>query len=121
MASKKTLQVKILFLNCFITDELGFDDIFLVIDNEKIWPIDKRQQSVKPGRTALDIEIKEIRFGSQLNIEIWDYDMISSDDKLGVFSIFVDEPGGPFVTDMVVNSNETDKAKYSIEWEIDFC
>lgn len=109
-----------MFLNCFITDEFGFDDIYLAINNEKIWPITKRQQSVKPGRMAVDVEIKELHSGSKLNIEIWDFDLISSNDQLGVFPILIDEPGGPFVTDMVVNSNETDKAKYSIEWEIDF-
>ena len=120
MPIKRTLLVKILFLNCFITDEIGFDDIFLMLNNEKIWPPDKRQQSVKPGRTSIDLEILNLQKGTRLNIEIWDYDIISSNDKLGIFPIHIDEPGGPFVTDMIANSNETDKAKYSIEWEIDF-
>ena len=56
----------------------------------------------------------------QNEIEIWDYDFISPNDLLGVVKVYIDEPGGPYSTDMVPNKKETKRARYTLEWEIDF-
>lgn len=120
MENKRKLLLKILSLYCYMTDESGSDDIFLVINNQKIWPQDNKYHPVSPGRTPVSIELKEFNAGSLLDIEIWDYDFISSNDLLGTVRLLIDEPGGPYITDMTQNMNETDKAKYSIEWELDY-
>ena len=120
MASDRKLFINILFLKCFITDEIGFDDIYLALNGEKIWPRRQSFKPVKPGDTKIDAEIKGLDSNMLLDLEIWDFDYISSNDLLGKVHLLIDEPGGPFTTDMVPNSLETDKAKYSIVWEIDY-
>jgi hypothetical protein len=120
MASDRKLFVKILYLNCFITDELGFDELYLKLDGEKIWPPDHKYQQVKAGRTKVNINIKNLNPKTKLDLEIWDYDYFSADDLLGKVMVIADEPGGPFTTDMIPNFSETQKAKYSIDWEIDY-
>ena len=120
MTSERQLFIKILQLKCFVTEERGFDDIYLVLNGEKIWPPKQLFKPVKPGDTSVDVVIRHLSSNVQLDLEIWDHDFLSSNDLLGKIPLLVDEPGGPFTTDMIPNSMETDKAKYSIMWEIDY-
>jgi hypothetical protein len=120
MTSERKLIIKISLLKCFMTEEMGFDDIYLVVNNEKIWPENHSFKPVKPGNTEINVELKGLHPNEQLDLEVWDFDYLSSNDLLGKVTLFVDEPGGPFTTDMIPNSVETDKAKYSIVWEIDY-
>lgn len=120
MENKRKLLLKISCLNCYMTEETGSDDIFLMMDQQKIWPEDQKFIPVQPGRTPVSVELKEYDPGTSVEIEIWDYDLLSSNDLLGTVHILLDEPGGPYLTDMIQNRKETEKAKYSIEWELDF-
>jgi hypothetical protein len=120
MASERKLFIKILILKCFVTEERGFDDIYLVLKSKKIWPQNQPFKPVMPGDTKIDVVIKGLDPNMQVDLEIWDFDYLSSNDLLGKVPLLIDEPGGPFTTDMIPNSTETDKAKYSILWEIDY-
>ncbi len=120
MTFERILQCRLILLNCIITDESGFDDVFLKVSGKKVWPKKKKQKSVRPGITSLDIELHGIEPGTHMEVEIWDYDFISPNDLLGTVKVYIDEPGGPFVTDMIPNEKETKRARYSLEWEIDF-
>lgn len=120
MVDERKLFIKILQLNCFITDEIGFDELYFIVKNEKIWPVNNAYKSVNPGSTDINVNIYNLQPNTQLNLEVWDYDYLSSNDLLGIVPLFIDEPGGPYTTDMIPNKEETDKAKYSIIWEIDF-
>jgi hypothetical protein len=120
MLDERKLFIKILQLNCFITDEIGFDEVYLTVNNEKIWPQNHSYKSINPGSTKIDVKIFDLLPDSQIDLEVWDYDYLSSNDLLGVIPLFIDEPGGPYTTDMIPNKNETEKAKYSVLWEIDY-
>jgi hypothetical protein len=120
MVDERKLFIKILQLNCFITDEFGFDELYLVIKKEKIWPVGNSYKSVKQGAIDINVNVYNLSPNTQLNLELWDYDFISSNDLLGNMPLYIDEPGGPYTTDMIPNKEETDRAKYSIVWEIDF-
>lgn len=120
MASERKLFVKILCINCFFTDELGFDEIYLLVHGKKIWPENEKYIPVKSGRTEVNVAIGNLESNSELEIEIWDFDYLSANDLLGRVQLLVDEPGGPYTTDMVPNVAKTIKAKYSLVWEIDY-
>jgi len=111
-----TLQLKKLF--CYFVEEHGYDDVYLKFQGEKIWPTDKRQQPVSMDSvTDLNVEIKSVIADSVVTIELWDWDLLSSDDLLGTFTLKA-HVGGPYTTDMKRNHEETDKAKYKLEWEV---
>jgi len=120
MIKERKLLLKLVNLNCFMTDETGSDEIFLMVNDQKIWPVDHKFNTIRPGCTEISIELKDFDTGTLLEIEIWDFDFLSSNDLLGIFPIFLDEPGGPYQTDMIQNSEKTINAKYSIEWELDY-
>lgn len=114
------LKLILLNINCYATEEPGYDDVFLIMNGKKIWPKNKRQLPVRPGTTPLNVEIKKLSPGEKLDIEIWDYDVISANDLMGHVFLLIDEPGGPYTTDMIPDPVEAKVAKYTIEWEIDY-
>src|SRR3990172_6963972 len=120
MIADQKLKLRLLNLSCYETEETGYDDVFLTLNSVKIWPKQKKQQSVPVGSTPLNVEIEDLTPGTNLEIEIWDYDLLSENDKMGYFRFYIDEPGGPYTTDMVADQEEAKIAKYNIEWEIDF-
>ena len=120
MVDERKLFIKILQLNCFVTDEIGFDEVYITLNNERIWPEQNLYKSINPGSTDINIKIFDLKPHTQIDLEVWDYDYLSSNDLLGKIPLFIDEPGGPYTTDMIPNKKETKKAKYSIVWEIDY-
>jgi hypothetical protein len=105
-------------LYCYFVEEWNHDDVYLKLNDKKIWPEQKRQMPIKMDTTtALDVKINNLSPDDMVKIELWDWDLLSTDDLLGVFTINV-SPGGPYTTDMVPNLEETKKAKYTLEWEI---
>jgi hypothetical protein len=120
MSGKRKLTLNLINLHCFLTDEKVSDEIFLIVNNRKIWPAKQKYTSVKPRCTEIATKLKEFEAGTTLEIELWDFDYLSSHDLLGKFTILLDEPGGPYQTDMIQNREKTRIAKYSIEWELDY-
>ena len=120
MATDRKLLLRVKNIYCYITDETGFDDVYLKVNGKKIWPKNRRFYPVRPGRTKVNVDLGDFDKNTSLEIEVWDFDYISRNDLLGKVLVFLDEPGGPYTTDMIQNQEETLKAKYSIEWEIDF-
>lgn len=118
MLEDRVYNIQIRKLFCYFVEERGYDDVYLKFNDEKIWPPDKRQQPISMNtETELDIKLESVKGGSEVVIELWDWDLLSSDDLLGTFTLKVDV-GGPYSTDMKRNPSETDKAKYSLEWEV---
>jgi hypothetical protein len=63
--------------------------------------------------TALEVEIDGIEENQDVVIEVWDWDLLSPNDKLGTFTLPIESD-----IDMVQNLKETNKAKYSLDWEL---
>ena len=116
--SEKLLHVKLLKLDCYLTDENDSDEVYLKVNGKKIWPEDKAFESIDYGEYQVDAIIKDISPESWVQIELWDQDVLTANDKLGTFDLYVDKVSGPFNTDMKVNKSETKKAKYNITWKI---
>lgn len=106
-------------LHCYFVEESVYDDVYLKYNGKKIWPKDKRQQPIMMDTTTeLALKINEIRIGQEVVIELWDWDLLSLNDKLGTFTLVIEEDSGIFSTDMVQNIKETTKAKYTLDWEV---
>lgn len=120
MKDSQSLHTLILSqLHCYFVEESEYDDVFLKYKGKKIWPTDKKQQPIMMDTTTkLDVELKEISKNQEVVIELWDWDFLSPNDKLGTFTMVIEGDPGSFFTDMVQNIKETKKAKYSLDWEV---
>lgn len=116
MADNIKYQLRILKLFCYRQDEGDGDEIFLKKDGKKFWPGDSKYIKVKEGEYKVAENIEGIAKGTQMTIELWDWDLLTPNDKLGEFTMLVNERGGPFRTDM--KSIDSQEAKYSLEWEV---
>ena len=115
----KTFSILLHRLHCYMVEEHEYDDVFIKFRGKKIWPQDKKQQPVMIDTTTpLDVELKDIKKGEKVVIELWDWDLLSPNDKLGTFTMLIEGEQGEFSTDMSQNPKETKKAKYTIDWEL---
>lgn len=106
-------------LHCYFVEESNYDDVYLKYNGKKIWPKDKRQQPIMMDTTTqLAVIIDDVTKGQEVVIELWDWDFLSPNDKLGTFTLVVEEESGSFSTDMEQNIKETTKAKYTLDWKV---
>ena len=113
-------NIKIQHIFFDVSEEVSEDEIFLKFRGKKIWPTDKRYGQIKRGEhVAINIIVPEINEGETAVIELWDWDLFSSNDHLGDFPLKADQKGGPYRTDMKP-TNENDTAKYALQWSIVF-
>lgn len=100
---------------CYLPDE-GTDEVYLMFDGKKVWPKDKKYSSMKEGDSAeLRIETSVVK-GASIKIELWEFDDLSPDDKLGKFILEADKIGGPYTSDMI--KEDKGKSKYGLNWEV---
>ncbi|MEQ8927836.1 MAG: hypothetical protein RLO81_18615 [Fulvivirga sp.] len=113
--AETTYQLRLLKLHCYRQEESDGDEVFLKYKNEKIWPLNSKYESMKEGSQVVNVDIAGLISGTQMEIELWDYDLLTPNDKLGTFNMLINEKGGPFTTDLRTTNEE--EAKYSLEWE----
>ena len=99
-----------------MSDEADADEVFLKLGKNKVWPADAKYIGMSGGEQSINVDLAEVEEGTSLEIELWDYDTWSPNDKLGVFKMMVDGRGGPFTSDLM--REQGSGAKYSLEWEV---
>lgn len=107
-------SLKLISLQCHVSDESDLDEIYLKHDGNKIWPQSEKYKRIDPGSVSLNVSIPDAQKDSILEIELWDYDTLSRNDKLGNFSLQLDEYG-KYQTELKRHGNTP--ASYSLEWE----
>ncbi len=108
---------RLLGLYCYRQDEGDGDEVFLKFNKNKVWPTDSKYKKVKEGEYKIGHKIEGIDKDTTIDIELWDYDFLTPNDKLGTFTMLVNERGGPFKTDLK-RAKGAEDAKYSLEWEV---
>ena len=117
--TQSTFTVRLISLHCYFVEENDYDDVFLKYKGKRIWPKNKKQQSIMMDTTTeLDVELAGIKRNENIVVELWDWDFLSPNDKLGTFSMRIEGDTGTFSTDMIQNRKETKKAKYTVDWEV---
>lgn len=117
---KKSYQLILLRLHCYFVEENEYDDVFLKYNGKKIWPPHKKQQHIMMDTTTeLNVVLDNVPLQQQMVIELWDWDFLSPNDKLGTFTMFLEGETNIFSTDMVQNRKETTKAKYTLDWKLE--
>ncbi len=113
----ETLSIKILHIHCYFYEEDDGDEVFLVINKKKVWPVKEKWYRMKAESLAVDHVIDGFKVNEKIDLEIWDYDYLSPNDYMGKISMLIDAPGGPYTTDMQL-ADPKQIARYSITWEI---
>jgi len=120
MKEKQNLVIlKLLQLHCYFVEESEYDDVFLNYNGKKIWPVDKKQQPIMMDTTTeLNLTIDNLALYQEVEIELWDWDMLTPNDLLGTFNLIIEGKNQQFSTDMIQNPKQTSRAKYTLSWEL---
>ncbi|MEO9872267.1 hypothetical protein [Ekhidna sp.] len=109
-------KIRIKSVQCTTPDEIDKDEMYLKMDGHKIWPEGERYHRVDTGDVEhinMDFEVSE----GWNEIELWDYDFVTLNDKLGVFKFKVDDEYGKYSTSMTLLERDS-TASYMLFWEI---
>lgn len=93
------------------------DEVYIKYKGKRIWPTVNKYETMNDGDVKeVNVEVADIAKDATVEIELWDYDILTENDRLGVFKMLINERGGTFITDLM--DMPSDGAKYSLEWEV---
>lgn len=111
---KKFLRLESLV--AYIQSETDGDEIFIKYNNKKVAPKDGRYIKMSSGLVALDVEIELDSNQDWVELELWDYDLFSSNDNLGKFKLLVDEVSASFSAELL--RDDPSGGKYVLNWSV---
>ena len=113
----KTKFLRLESLISYVQSESGGDEIYIRYKGEKIAPGDgKYIRMSRGGPVTLDVEIEIDKAETWVELELWEYDLLSPNDSIGKFRLLVDEAGEDFSTELKRN-DDTD-AQYVLNWSV---
>ena len=110
-------RIKIHTIICNVPDESDKDEIFLKVNDKKIWP-DKAKYSKIGVDESLEIKKGGSFSGSWMELELWDFDYTSRNDHLGTFHLDLSQAPGHYGTILTLNEDASDRADYMLNWEL---
>jgi hypothetical protein len=103
-------------LKCHKSSEGDGDEVYLKLDNKKIWPQMPYQRIKSMGELKVDLSLL-LRGGEEfIRVELWDKDLFS-DDLLGHFQFVPSGSQGQYSADIKVHG-KNDNHRYTLVWEI---
>ena len=109
-------KIRINSIQCVTPDEIDKDEIFLKKNGRKIWPKDQKYHKIDSSDIVNINLILAVSEGWN-EIEVWDYDFLSLNDKLGIFKFKADSISGKYSTSMLLHDKKS-MANYIMYWEI---
>ena len=109
-------KIRIDAVQCTTPDEIDKDEMYLMQKGKKLWPKGDLYHRVDTGdmvQVGIDLDLPE----GWNEIELWDYDFVSYNDKLGLFKFQVDGNPGKYSTTMQVLEKKS-TASYVLYWQI---
>jgi hypothetical protein len=110
-------HIRLKSITCHQPDEKDDDEIFIKFQGNQVWPKNVKFQSIDAGVT-LKIDLELTFVSGWADIELWEYDFWSKNDYLGNFYLKGDNYVGEYTCELERNKDVTDRAKYSLHWEI---
>jgi len=112
----KTRFLRLESIIAYMQTEMDGDEIFLKYKGEKIAPREGKFLKLTKDPVPLNIEIAVDEKDPWVELELWDYDRLSPNDRLGKFKFLVDEVSDGFTTELAPDKNEV--ARYVLNWSV---
>jgi hypothetical protein len=109
------MTIKLISIVPYQQSERDGDELFLMLNGDRIWPVSKKYQHVGTGKEPVGIVLQNATSPASLDFELWEYDSMISKECLGEFKIFADKPGGPFEASLIRRGK--DFCNYVLQWE----
>jgi len=109
------VKCRLTSIKCYRASEAGGDEIYLKVDNKKIWP-SRPFAKIRPSdETPINIDVFSDARGF-IRIDLWGRDFFT-DDLLGFFQFVSVGAKGKFSTDLTP-CNKDVPPRYVLTWEM---
>lgn len=116
MADKKRF-LRLDSIVAYMQSEMDGDEIFVKYNGEKVAPQKSRFIRLSNSEPAvLDVEIPLTSDDHWVELELWDYDHLSPNDRLGNFRLLADEVADGFSAELAPNKDAI--ARYVLNWSV---
>lgn len=116
MAEKKRF-VRLDSLVAYMQTESDGDEIFIRYKGKKIAPVKGRFFKAGKEPVELNVEIPLDEDDQWVEIELWDYDHFSPNDRLGLFRFLADEVEENFTSELIPDASSA-VARYVLGWSV---
>jgi hypothetical protein len=111
------MKILIRHLHCLLCDETDKDEVYLVKDGERIWPEKVFDRMDCGDRRAINVTLSH-QGDAPLQIQLWDFDFLSPNDLLGIFSIHLTQNDVGSYSTTLAKADMNSTASYILEWEV---
>ncbi|GHN02945.1 hypothetical protein WSM22_44340 [Cytophagales bacterium WSM2-2] len=112
----KQINCKLKALKCYRSSESDGDEVYLKIEDRKIWPQVPFARIKAMGELEINLDIMTGKKEGSIRIELWEKDLLK-DDLLGYFLFITNGQSGEYVSDLKLN-NKMDNHRYALCWEV---
>ena len=112
----KTRFLRLESIIAYMQTEMDGDEIFIKYNGERIAPQNGKFLKLSKEPVSLDVEIPVDEKGQWVELELWDYDHLSPNDRLGKFRFLVDEVSEGFSAELAPDKDEV--ARYVLNWSV---
>ncbi len=112
----KTKYLRLDSLVAYLQSEADGDEIFIKYNDQKVVPREAKFIKMTNEPAVLDVEIELQETDNWVELELWDYDRFTPNDKLGMFRLLVDQVAQNFTAELV--RNKESGGKYVLNWSV---
>jgi hypothetical protein len=114
--AEKTRFLRLESIIAYMQTERDGDEIFIKYKGEKIVPEQGKFVKMTREPLPLEVEIAVDENNHWVELELWDYDNFSPNDRLGKFKLLVDEVSEGFTAELQPEKDEL--ARYVLNWSV---
>ena len=114
--AEKTRFLRLDSIVAYMQTETDGDEIFVKYKGEKVAPPDDKFVKMNREPASLGVEIPVDGNDNWVELELWDYDNFSPNDRLGKFRLLVDEVADGFTAELQPEKDAV--ARYVLSWSV---
>lgn len=112
------MKIHIQGIQCMLNEESDADEAFLKYKGKRIWPKHGKYHKMNSTeRCEVDLIIDH-DISEDMEIELWDWDLLSRNDKIGTFHMHITEDDYGNYSTMLQKANIGSTASYMLYWEV---
>ena len=112
----KTRFLRLESIIAYMQTETDGDEIFIKYKGEKIAPEQAKFIRMTNEPAPLEVEVPVDENDHWVELELWDYDNFSPNDRLGKFKLLVDEVSEGFTAELQPEKDAV--ARYVLNWSV---
>ena len=114
--AEKTRFLRLDSIVAYMQTEVDGDEIFIKHNGEKVAPRQGKFIKLTREPAPLEVEIPVDEDNAWVELELWDYDNFSPNDRLGKFRLLVDEVSDGFTAELQPEKDAV--ARYVLNWSV---